>query len=27
LRTDLNGDIEISTDGEKLWIKTQRGGQ
>jgi len=23
-RTDLNGDVEISTDGHKLWIKTQR---
>jgi competence protein ComEC len=22
--TDLNGDVEISTDGHKLWIKTQR---
>jgi competence protein ComEC len=23
-RTDLNGDVEISTDGHKLWIKTER---
>jgi hypothetical protein len=22
-RTDLNGDVEISTDGHKLWIETQ----
>ena len=26
-RTDLQGDIEISTDGERLWVETQRGGQ
>jgi beta-lactamase superfamily II metal-dependent hydrolase len=26
-RTDVNGDIEISTDGERLWIETQRGGE
>jgi competence protein ComEC len=25
LRTDLNGDITVSTDGEHLWISTQRG--
>jgi competence protein ComEC len=25
-RTDLNGDVEISTDGHKLWIKTERDG-
>jgi competence protein ComEC len=25
-RTDRHGDVEISTDGHKLWIKTQRGG-
>jgi competence protein ComEC len=24
-RTDLHGDIEISTDGERLWIETERG--
>jgi competence protein ComEC len=23
-RTDLNGDVQISTDGHKLWIETQR---
>ena len=26
-RTDVNGDIEISTDGERLWNETQRRGQ
>lgn len=25
-RTDLNGDIEISTDGERLWIEVDREG-
>jgi len=25
-RTDRHGDVEISTDGRKLWIKTERGG-
>ena len=25
-RTDLHGDIEISTDGERLWIEMQRNG-
>jgi beta-lactamase superfamily II metal-dependent hydrolase len=24
-RTDLNGDVQISTDGHKLWIETDRG--
>jgi len=24
-RTDLNGDVEMSTDGRKLWVKTGRG--
>jgi hypothetical protein len=23
-RTDAHGDIEMSTDGEKLWIETER---
>ena len=23
-RTDLNGDVVISTDGQKLWIETAR---
>ena len=23
-RTDLHGDVEISTDGRRLWIKTER---
>ncbi|MDP2948981.1 MAG: MBL fold metallo-hydrolase, partial [Chloroflexota bacterium] len=26
-RTDLHGDVEISTDGRKLWIRTERGGE
>jgi beta-lactamase superfamily II metal-dependent hydrolase len=26
-RTDLNGDVEMSTDGHKLWIKTEREGR
>ncbi len=26
-RTDQNGDIEISTDGEKLWVETERDGE
>jgi len=26
-RTDLNGDVEMSTDGRKLWIKTEREGE
>jgi competence protein ComEC len=26
-RTDLNGDVQISTDGHKLWIKTERSGE
>jgi len=26
-RTDRHGDVEISTDGHKLWIKTERGGE
>jgi competence protein ComEC len=26
-RTDVNGDIEISTDGEKLWIEVEREGE
>jgi competence protein ComEC len=26
-RTDLNGDIEISTDGERLWIERERGAE
>jgi competence protein ComEC len=25
-RTDRHGDVEISTDGRRLWIKTERGG-
>lgn len=25
--TDLHGDIEIGTDGRKLWIKTERDGE
>jgi competence protein ComEC len=25
-RTDLHGDVEMSTDGRKLWIKTEGGG-
>jgi competence protein ComEC len=25
LRTDLHGDITVSTDGERLWVSTQRG--
>jgi competence protein ComEC len=25
-RTDRHGDVQISTDGHKLWIKTERGG-
>ncbi len=24
LRTDLNGWIEVSTDGEKLWVEVER---
>jgi competence protein ComEC len=26
-RTDVNGDIEISTDGERLWVKVDREGE
>ena len=26
-RTDVNGDIEMSTDGERLWVEVQRDGQ
>jgi len=26
LRTDLNGDVTVSTDGERLWVQTQRNG-
>ena len=26
-RTDLNGDIEISTDGRRVWIETERDGE
>ena len=26
-RTDRHGDVHISTDGHKLWIKTERGGE
>lgn len=26
-RTDLNGDIEISTDGERLWVEVEKGGE
>jgi competence protein ComEC len=26
-RTDRHGDVQISTDGRKLWIKTERGGE
>ncbi len=26
LRTDLNGDVTVSTDGERLWVETQRNG-
>jgi len=26
LRTDLHGDIAVSTDGQRLWVKTQRDG-
>jgi competence protein ComEC len=26
-RTDLHGDVQITTDGRKLWIKTQRQGE
>jgi competence protein ComEC len=26
-RTDVHGDIEISTDGERLWIETERDGE
>jgi len=26
-RTDVHGDIEISTDGERLWVDTEREGQ
>jgi len=26
-RTDLHGDIEISTDGKRVWIETQREGE
>ncbi len=26
-RTDRHGDVQISTDGHKLWIKTERGGE
>ena len=26
-RTDLHGDVEITTDGHKLWIKTEREGE
>ena len=26
-RTDRHGDVEISTDGERLWIKTQDRGE
>ena len=25
LRTDLHGDIMLSTDGQYLWVQTQRG--
>ncbi len=27
LRTDLNGDVTVSTDGERLWVETQRDGE
>ena len=26
-RTDLHGDIEISTDGEGLWVEVEREGE
>ena len=26
-RTDVNGDIEMSTDGKRLWVKVARGGE
>jgi len=26
-RTDLQGDIEMSTDGERLWVEVQRDGR
>jgi beta-lactamase superfamily II metal-dependent hydrolase len=26
-RTDVNGDIEISTDGERLWVEVEREGE
>ena len=26
-RTDVHGDIEISTDGERLWVEVERGGE
>jgi beta-lactamase superfamily II metal-dependent hydrolase len=25
-RTDLNGDVEMSTDGERLWVRVERDG-
>jgi beta-lactamase superfamily II metal-dependent hydrolase len=25
LRTDLNGRIELSTDGEQMWVEVERG--
>jgi beta-lactamase superfamily II metal-dependent hydrolase len=26
-RTDLHGDIEMSTDGERLWVEVEREGE
>jgi beta-lactamase superfamily II metal-dependent hydrolase len=26
-RTDVHGDIEISTDGERLWVEVEREGE
>jgi len=27
LRTDVNGDIEVSTDGHRLWVEVEREGE